>query len=293
VNTARAIVVTLRPRQWVKNAFVLAPLVFSKHLFDGTYAARAVIAAAAFCALSGAVYAFNDLRDTEQDRAHPLKRHRPIASGALSESAALITAGTLAAAALATCAALALELLAIAGAYATINLAYSFGLKRVAFLDVLMIAAGFLLRVVGGAYAIDVPVSPWLLACTALLATMLGFGKRAHELHLAGGDATSTRAALAGYSIGVLRWAMYALAAATIAAYALYTQDHRTVQFFGTRQLVWTVPFCILGIVRFLQHALWRPRQHSPTEAILRDVAFMANLLLWGAVVLLIIYGSR
>jgi 4-hydroxybenzoate polyprenyltransferase len=293
VTTLRAIVVTLRPRQWVKNAFVIAPLVFSKHLFDSGYAVRAVVATGAFCALSGAVYAFNDLRDVEQDRVHPLKRDRPIAAGALSESAALVTAGALAVAALAVCAVLSWELLAFAASYAVINLAYSIGLKRIAFVDVLMIAGGFLLRVVGGAAAIDVPVSPWLLACTALLATMLGFGKRAHELHRAGGEATTTRAALAGYSLGVLRWAMYVLAVATIAAYAMYTQDDRTVSFFGTRQLIWTVPFCVLGIARFLQHAMWKPREHSPTDAILRDLPFIANFLLWGATVLLIIYGAR
>ncbi len=290
LNTARAILVTLRPRQWVKNAFVAAPLVFSKHLFDASYAWRTAAAVAAFCAVSGAVYAYNDLRDVEQDRVHPLKRHRPIASGALGESAALWTALVLALATLGACFALAWELAAIAGTYLIVNLAYSLRLKHVAFVDVGIIAGGFLLRVVGGAYAIDVPISPWLLACTGLLAAMLGFGKRAHELAAAGDAAASTRAALAGYSLTILRVAMYLLAAATTAAYALYTQDDRTVTNFGTRELIWTVPFCVVGIVRFLQLALWKPRQDSPTEAILRDWLFMANILVWGGAVLTIIY---
>ena len=290
VNTALAILVTLRPRQWVKNAFVAAPLVFSKHLFDASYAWRAAAAVAAFCAVSGAVYAFNDLRDVEQDRLHPIKRNRPVASGALSESAALWTALLLAPLALGACVLLSWELAAVAGTYMVVNLAYSLRLKHIAFVDVGIIAGGFLLRVVGGAYAIDVPISPWLLACTGLLAAMLGFGKRAHELSATGDGAASTRAALAGYSLTVLRVAMYLLAAATTAAYALYTQDDRTVTFFGTRELIWTLPFCMIGIVRFLGLALWKPRADSPTDAILRDWLFMANLLVWGCAVMTIIY---
>ena len=290
MNTALAILVTLRPRQWVKNAFVAAPLVFSKHLFDTAYAWRAAAAVAAFCAVSGAVYAYNDLRDIDQDRLHPLKRHRPIAAGALSESAALWTALLLAPAALAVCFALSWELAAVAGAYLLLNLGYSLRLKHVAFVDVGIIAGGFLLRVVGGAFAIDVPISSWLLACTGLLAAMLGFGKRAHELSAAGDAATSTRAALAGYSLTVLQVAMYVLAAATTAAYALYTQDDRTVTFFGTRDLIWTLPFCVIGIVRFLGLALWKPREDSPTEAVFRDWLFMTNILVWGGAVLTIIY---
>ncbi len=208
MNTARAILVTLRPRQWVKNAFVAAPLVFSKHLFDASYAWRTAAAMAAFCAVSGAVYTYNDLRDIEQDRLHPLKRHRPIASGALGESTALWTAVLLALSTLGACFVLAWELAAVAGTYMVVNLAYSLRLKHIAFVDVGIIAGGFLLRVVGGAYAIDVPISPWLLACTGLLAAMLGFGKRAHELSAAGGAAASTRAARAGYTLTGLQGAM-------------------------------------------------------------------------------------
>lgn len=296
MKTARAILVTLRPAQWVKNLFVAAPLVFSKHLFDAGYALRSLAAVAAFCALSGAVYALNDLRDATDDRAHPLKRHRPIAAGELSENAALVTAAVLALAGLAASLALSPWLAAVAGAYLVINLGYSFGLKRIAFVDVLLIAAGFLLRVVGGALAIDVEVSPWLVACTGLLACMLGFGKRAHELLLAGKhdrDPTATRASLAGYDLRVLRVVMLMLAAATAVCYALYTEDDRTVQFFGTRNLIFTLPSAVLGIARFLQLALWRPRLHSPTDAVLRDWPFLLNLAVWAAAVVFIIYGAR
>lgn len=296
MSTARAILVTLRPHQWVKNLFVVAPLVFSKHLFDPAYAVRTLVATAAFCALSGAVYAFNDLRDTEQDRAHPLKRHRPIAAGILGESTAIAVTLTLAIAALLVSGLLSWKLAAAAGSYLIVNLAYTLALKRVAYLDVMLIATGFLLRVLGGALAIDVPVSPWLVACTVLLSSMLGFGKRAHEVMRAvhaGHDPTATRSSLGGYNPLVLQWVMGLLAMATSACYALYTQDGRTLAFFQTRHLIWTLPFCVIGIGRFLQLALWRPRAQSPTEAMLRDWPFLVNIGLWGVAVLLIIYGAQ
>lgn len=295
MGTARAILVTLRPHQWVKNLFVVAPLVFSKHLFDGAFALRTAAAVAVFCALSGAVYAFNDVRDAAQDRQHPTKRFRPIAAGQLSENGALITAALLAAIALAGAIGLDWRLAAAAGTYGAMNLAYSIALKRIAFLDVLIIAAGFLLRVAAGAFAIAVPISPWLLACTGLLAALLGFGKRAHELLLAeraGLDPGATRTSLAGYSRATLKWSLAFLAGTTCATYAVYTQDSRTVEFFNTRELIWTLPFCILGIGRFLQLALWRPRPQSPTDAMLRDWKFLANIAIWGLVVLIIIYGA-
>jgi 4-hydroxybenzoate polyprenyltransferase len=293
MGSARAILVTLRPHQWVKNLFVVAPLVFSKHLFDAPFALRTLGATLAFCALSGAVYVFNDLRDIEVDRIHPTKRRRPLPAGELAENTAIALSVVLAVGALAGCLALSWKLALAALAYASINLSYSLGLKRVAYLDVALIALGFLLRVLAGALVIDVPVSAWLVACTGLLAALLGFGKRAHEVNLAlrhDRDPRETRASLGGYSPLLLKWILCALALATCAAYALYTQDPRTVAFFHTRQLIWTLPFCVLGIGRFLQLALWRPRAHSPTDAMLRDWPFLINMSVWGVAVLLIIY---
>lgn len=280
----------------MKNLFVAAALVFAKKLTDPALALRAGIAVLAFCLLSGAVYAFNDVRDLEADRRHPIKRHRPMASGALPASVALWTAAALAAAALVACALITWPLALAAAGYLANNLGYSLGLKRIAFLDVLMIAVGFLLRVWAGALAIDVPVSPWLLACTGLLASMLGFGKRAHELIQAEATeraAHESRASLAGYRVRTLRIALALLAGATVIAYALYTQDHHTVGFFHTRMLIVTVPFSAFGIIRFLQLALWKPREESPTDAVLRDWPFLVNLAAWGAVVIAIIYGAR
>jgi len=295
MSTAGAIMRTLRPHQWVKNMFVVAPLVFAQHLFELDYVLRTLAATAAFCALSGAVYAFNDVRDVEQDRAHPRKKFRPIAAGELSERGALILAGLLIVAALGGSLALSWKLAAVGAGYVVVNLSYSLALKQVAWLDVGLIASGFLLRVTAGAFAIDVPVSGWLLGCTGLLATLLGLGKRAHELHLAElseRTATETRAALAGYNANTVRVVMLLLALATCVVYALYTQDTRTIAEFGTRQLVWTLPFCVLGIGRFVQLAIISPTKRSPTEAMLRDWPFLLNIAVWATVVLLIIYRT-
>jgi 4-hydroxybenzoate polyprenyltransferase len=291
---ALALLRTLRPHQWVKNGFVVAPLVFAKRLEDMTALTRSLIAFAAFCALSGAVYAFNDVRDVDADRVHPIKRNRPIAAGKISERAALIAAGVLAAAGLATAFWLDWRCGTCASLYLAQTTAYSVRLKHVAFVDVIMVASGFILRVLGGAYAIPVPASHWLLFCTALLALFFGLGKRAHELAAviqSGGVIGETRASLAGYRLPVLRAAMLVLGAATAVAYILYTRDPRTVAFFGTDRLVWSAPFPAIGITRFLMLALWRPRAESPTEAMLRDPVSLGAIVAWAGVVIYILYG--
>lgn len=289
----RAVVLTLRPHQWVKNLFVAAPLVFAKQLGDGHLVARAALAVLAFCLLSGAVYAFNDVRDVEADRVHPRKRLRPIAAGQLGERAGLVLAGVLAVAALGLALALSPATAAWAAGYLVINILYSLALKHVAFVDVLVIAAGFVARVAAGGAAIAVAPSRWLLLCTGLLATFLGLGKRAHELTLAhrdGRDAATTRAALAGYRLDVVRVAMVVLGLATGVAYVLYTIDAHTVAFFGTRELPWSAPFCILGLGRFAWLTLATTTRDSPTDAMLRDWPFLLNLAAWAATILVIVY---
>jgi decaprenyl-phosphate phosphoribosyltransferase len=296
MGTLRALAKTLRPHQWVKNLFVAAPLVFAKKLTDVPVALTALAAVAAFCALSGAVYALNDVLDVDKDRAHPTKRKRPIASGRLSARLALGVGAVLAVGALAGATLLSPSFGIVAGGYLTLNLLYSLRIKDIVFLDVLAIAAGFLLRVLGGAFAIDVPASPWLLACTGLLAAFLGFGKRAHELRQATSGAADsprlgeTRKVLLSYRPDHLRLALYVLGAATTAAYAVYTRSAHTVSFFGTGNMIWTAPFCLAGILRFMRLVTRPGRTDSPTEEMLRDVPFMLNLGLWGAAVLAIIY---
>jgi 4-hydroxybenzoate polyprenyltransferase len=293
MTSAVALLKTLRPHQWVKNVFVAAALVFSRHLLEPAYVVRTALAVLAFCALSGAVYAFNDVRDVAADRAHPTKRNRPIAAGALSERAALIWAALLAAGALAGSLAIHWQLAAYAAAYLVQNILYSVKLKEVAFLDITLIASGFLLRVLAGAAAIQVPISHWLLIVTPLLALFLACGKRAHELAWAeqSGRTGTTRAALAGYNLAVLRVAMLVLAAITSAAYVAYTLDDRTRHAFGTDHLVLSAPFVVLAIIRFLMLALWRPTADSPTEAMLKDPWFLLDLAAAAATILLVIYA--
>lgn len=293
MSPVRALLVTMRPHQWVKNLFVAAPLVFSRHLGESVYSLRAAIAVACFCLLSGAVYAFNDVRDVTADRAHPDKRQRPIAAGHLGENAALWSAAGLAALALVGAAALHWQVAALGAAYAIVNLAYSIKLKHVAFVDVALIASGFLLRVMAGAAAISVRPSVWLLVCTGLLAAMLGLGKRAHELAWAqsSGTQAQTRAALAGYRLPLVRAAVLVLGVATAVAYVLYCRDPHTIAFFGTDRLIFTAPFPVVGIARFAMLALYRPSRKSPTDAMLRDGLFLANLIAWGVSVVWIVYG--
>ncbi|MSP15587.1 MAG: decaprenyl-phosphate phosphoribosyltransferase [Myxococcales bacterium] len=291
-SLARALLVAARPRQWVKNLFVAAPLVFARKATDPSLALEAICAVAAFCALSSAVYLVNDVVDVEKDRAHPVKRHRPIPAGQLTTRAALTAAALLALLALTAATLLTPAFGLVAAGYLALNLAYSLRIKAIPFLDVGSIALGFILRVLGGALAIGVPHTPWLLACTGLLAAFLGLGKRAHELaqaRAADGPLGPTRTALERYHPRVLRGALLGVGAATAIAYLAYTQAEHTVTFFGTTGLIFTVPCCFAGIARFLV-LVDRPRGESPTEEMLRDWPFMANLALFAAVVLVVIY---
>jgi 4-hydroxybenzoate polyprenyltransferase len=238
------------------------------------------------------VYTLNDVVDLEKDQAHPTKRRRPIASGLISRNLALLCAATLAIGALVGAALIRPSFAAVAAGYLVMNILYSFHVKDIAFLDVGTIAAGFFLRVLGGSFAIDVVPSGWLLACTGLLAAFLGFGKRAHEVGMLADDAVrgATRKVLQHYKLEHLMTALYALAAATGAVYVLYTRSAHTIQFFGTEKMLWTAPFCLVGIVRFVVLVKRHARGESPTEEMLKDPLFMANLGAWGLAVLAIIY---
>lgn len=285
-----ALLKTLRPRQWIKNLFVGVPLMFGQRLTDRDSLIVTAGAIALFCVISGCVYVLNDLVDVEKDRAHPKKRLRPIPSGQLPEHVARRFAVVTVPVCLATgyflepWYALALTI------YFGQNLAYSFRLKQIAYLDVMSIALGFILRVLAGAFALQIPASPWLLACTGLLAMFLGFGKRAHEL--AGGEgATKQRSALAGYDLRTLRVILWLLGAATIGVYAAYTLSAHVVELFHTDRLIYTVPFGVIGILRFIHLATTRRDAESPTEEMLKDPVFMINFLAWLALLAAILYG--
>jgi 4-hydroxybenzoate polyprenyltransferase len=293
LQSTAAVIRTLRPQQWIKNAFVAAPLVFAQKLGHTGDVARCALAVLAFCALSGSVYAFNDVRDVDADRRHPAKRNRPVAAGLVSQRAALMCSGLLAIGALAGCLAISWKLAAVAALYLVQNVAYTLRLKQIAFVDVALIASGFLLRVFAGAIAIAVPTSGWLLLCTALLALLLGFGKRAHELvwAMTQGHTASTRAALAGYRLDVLRIALIVLAVTTCAGFVAYTLDDHTVAEFGTNRLVYSAPFVAIAIVRFLMLTMSRSTDASPTEAMLKDPWFLLDVGCAVGVMLYVIYA--
>jgi 4-hydroxybenzoate polyprenyltransferase len=284
---------TIRPHQWVKNVFVLAPLVFAKEIFDPLLLARASGAFGVFCLLAGAVYTVNDLADVEADRQHPVKRYRPIASGRVPAAAARALTAILIVAALTGAALTSFGFLVVTLAYFGLNLAYSLRLKHVAYLDVACIAAGFVLRVVGGGYATRIHVSHYLLLCTALLALFLGFGKRRHELAAAAAGAGKQRAALESYSQKGLDMALAATAIATIGTYVAYTLDTRTRAFFQTDYLWVSTLFVVLGVLRFVHLVRSRPRAESPTQEMLRDGAFVGIVLSWVMLVMWVVYNLR
>ncbi len=277
----------MRPWQWIKNAFVLAPLIFSLNLLQLDLLIRAVVAFVSFCAAASAVYLYNDLRDIKADKLHPTKRHRPIASGDVSQKLALRLSVSLAIGAIAVAIALAPAVGAIVAGYLVLNIAYTHVFKKMAYLDVACIATGFVLRVLSGAYAINVPASNWLLLCTALLSLFLGFGKRAHEVKQLG---ETTRSSLRGYSLASLRVLLLILGLGAVAAYGGYVRDPDVMRLFSTEKLFWSVPFCLVGICLFLNHTLFSKSESPPTEAMLRDPLFILNLIAWGSCVILLIY---
>lgn len=288
----RALARTLRPHQWAKNLFVLAPLVFGKELDDPVSVVRAAVAFAAFCLLSSAVYLVNDVRDREEDRRHPLKRHRPIASGVLPVSLAVAAAGALFAGGVALTAPLGWPTLGVASGYVLLHVLYSAGLKHQVILDVMIVAVGFVLRVLAGGLAIGVEVSSWLLLCTIFLALFLAFSKRRHEIVLLAEEAPGQRRVLDHYSPAFLDQMINVVTASAVVCYALYAISPETAARFDSRWLVYTVPLVLFGIFRYLYLIYQRPDEKNPTEAILTDPPFLVNLGLWALAVLWIVYGT-
>jgi len=291
MSLPRALFVSLRPHQWLKNLVVLAALVFSKHLFDPPAVAQAALAFAVFCALAGTVYLVNDLADLERDRLHPAKRTRPLASGALSLGVARAAATLLFVGAVAAAWTLGPGFLLCALAYPALGLAYSLGLKHVVILDVLAVALGFVLRAVAGAFAIGVHFSPWLLVCTILLALFLVLAKRRHEL-VTLDDAVAHRQILAEYSPYLLDQMIAVVTASCLTAYAFYTLAPETVEKYRTERLALTIPFVIYGIFRYLYLVHRRDQGGSPGDVLLTDRPLLAAVALWAAVMVLIVYTA-
>ena len=272
---------------------VFAALAFSKHLFERGPLLRSLLAFALFCALSGAVYLLNDVADVEQDRRHPLKRLRPIASGALPVRTAIATAVALGLAALGVSWLLGAGFLASAACYLALNLLYSFKLKEVVIVDVLSVSLGFVIRAIAGGAAIGVAVSDWLLICTVLLALFLSLSKRRHELTSLSGGAADHRAILAEYSPYLLDQMIGVVTASCLMAYAFYTTAEETRQKFQTDRLAWTIPFVLYGIFRYLYLVHQKEKGGSPTDVLLTDRPLLLDVALWAAAVVYIVYTAQ
>jgi 4-hydroxybenzoate polyprenyltransferase len=296
-STALSLVVSLRPAQWTKNLFVFGALLFGQRgsspaFLDPAAIAHAIGAFVVFCALSGVVYLINDVVDRENDRLHPVKRYRPIASGAVSPSLAIAAAVVLAAAALAAAYALRPRFALVAVTYIVLQFLYSGALKHMVILDVIALATGFVLRAAGGAVAIDVPISHWLLILIMLLALFLALSKRRHELVLLADGAGGHRPILQEYSPYLLDQMIGVVTASTLVSYVIYTVSPETVQKFHTDYLGLTLVFPLYGIFRYLYLVHQKEGGGSPSDMLQNDRPLLACVALWALSVAAVIYGT-
>lgn len=282
----------LRPMQWSKNTVLFAALIFAKHLFVLSDLVTVTLSFLAFCALASGAYVMNDLRDCERDREHPLKSLRPLPSGRVRRGTAVALSIVLVLTGMLSAIALRPGFGVLAGVYFVLQVAYTFWLKEAVILDVMSIAAGFVIRAVAGGVIIAVPVSPWLIICTFLLALFLGFSKRRHELILLEGRATNHRASLKEYSPYFLDQMIAVVTASTVVAYAIYTVSPEVRDKLGTDKLYLTIPFVLFGIFRYLYLVHRREEGGNPTQLLLTDQPLLIDVLLWIATAALLLYWT-
>jgi 4-hydroxybenzoate polyprenyltransferase len=279
----------MRLRQWTKNVFVFVALIFAQRVADTDAVQAAVTTFLAFCLASSAAYLLNDIFDRNRDRQHPEKSKRPIAAGQLGVAPAAVSATILWMGGMVLAFFVNLHVLWIVGGYLVLQLLYSFLLKHVVILDLFVIAAGFVMRVAAGAEAIPVPISSWLFVCTVLISLFLGTAKRRHEL-CSLEKAEDHRATLGKYSPYLLDQMIAITAAATVVSYSLYTLSEDTIRKFGTDRLKWTIPFVLFGLFRYLYLVHVRRQGDQPEKVLLTDVPLLLNVLLYGAVVVMVLY---
>lgn len=292
MRTLRSIIASMRLPHWVKNLFLFAALIFSGRLLYIEDFLLTLVGFLLFSIGSSGIYLVNDIADVEKDKLHPEKCRRPIPSGELGIGTAWAAAVILLAIALAGSFIVSPRFGVVTATYILINLAYSFYLKHVVILDVMSIAISFVLRVVAGAVIIGVPSSEWLILCTLLLSLFLGFAKRRHELLILEKDATVHRAVLEHYSPYFLDQMTAIVTASTVMSYALYTISDETVRKFNTKSLIYTVPFVLYGIFRYLYLVHKREKGGNPTKIILTDIPLILNVVAWVLVCAYIIYGG-
>jgi 4-hydroxybenzoate polyprenyltransferase len=290
ISKLKPLMVSMRPGQWAKNLFIFAGLIFSGNLFHSEILLRVSYGFILFSLVASSVYIFNDIIDLEFDRTHPEKKNRPLAAGLLSVYAAYAGAIVLALASLIGALALDRVFFAILLSYLIINFAYTIKVKKMVILDIMCIASGFVLRVIAGTELAKVMPSDWLILCTIMLSLFLGFSKRRHELATSGTDAISHRNVLGEYSLSFLDQMIAVATACTVMSYALYTLSPQTVSRFGTRNLVFSIPFVIYGLYRYLYLIHQKNMGGNPTRELISDIPLLINALLWALLVVLIIY---
>lgn len=281
----------MRPHQWVKNAFVFVGLVFGHAWGNPVLVTSALLAAAAFCLLSSAIYVVNDFADRERDRAHPRKRYRPLAAGRVSTGAALCLGTGLAVAGTVTAFLAGEGVLAVVTAYVLMNLGYSFGLKNLVIIDVFIIAAGFMLRLMAGTLSIGIDPSKWLLVCGLFLTLFLGFTKRRSEMLSLAGDFVIHRRALLHYNAALLDKFIGICAAGAVLSYSLYTMSADTVLIHGTANLIYTIPFVIYGMFRYLYLLHARQAGADTARDVARDPHLVFAVIGWVAASILLMHG--
>jgi 4-hydroxybenzoate polyprenyltransferase len=286
----RDILIALRPKQWVKNVALFAGLIFSQNFMNPAKVAVVFAAGFIFCIAASSVYLINDALDIEQDRRHPEKKFRPIASGALSVGFAFVLAALLMAWSIAMAFILNKGFLFFLSAYLFIEVLYSFYLKDIVILDLFCIAAGFLLRVLSGAVVIDVPISSWLLICTIFLSLFLALGKRRGEMVLLEDTASSHRQVLSDYSLSFIDQMITIVTASTVLSYVLYTLSPETVGKFHTKGLLFSVTFVIYGIFRYLYLIYQKKEGGSPERLLFSDKPLLISLVFYMIAVVLVIY---
>ncbi len=292
MDTLSALVRSMRPQQWTKNVFFVFPaILFDAKLLQAELLIRVIAASGLLILVSGSVYIINDLMDREQDKAHPSKRHRPIASGSLSVSVAQLAAAALAVVALALAYGLDFELFLLLTLYLLLQIVYSLRLKHVALLDVLVVAAGFVIRVMVGGVVIDVEVSPWLYAFTGLLALFLVVGKRRQELVKLGDQAENTRPIFRQYNLPLLDDMLRLVTTSTLITYILYTIEVETMTKHGANLGLTTVPFVLYGLLRYLYLLHVEETDSAPEEILLADRPIQITVMLAGVAYFIILYA--
>jgi 4-hydroxybenzoate polyprenyltransferase len=288
-STLRGVVRLIRPKQWVKNVFVLAPLLFSGQIANVAAVGNGFVALACFCLWSSAIYCLNDVLDAKADSNHPRKKRRPIPSGDVTPAVALCLAAALTAAAFVLAGgALPLGVVLLGGLYLVNSVSYCVFLKRRVIVDVLLIAIGFVLRLIAGCWAIQVEPSSWILVCGFSLALLLGFGKRRLEV-AASEQLQEYRPALQSYSAEKLNLLLGVTSGICLLSYMLYTTSAETIRMHGTNALVYTVPFVAYGIFRYL-FKVQEGKHDGPVDVLLKDPVFAVNGLLWMVSVMAVLY---